>query len=103
MTLSDNPAGSGVSSPLRVITFPGAPNLPLFAAIGPAVVDKVMEGLLSPASGLTPGGAVLCEGMATVLALRARYGAPGKELTDIDKHLDLSFYEDVIREREGKR
>jgi len=66
-------------------------------AIKPGVVDAVMDSLLSPKSGLTPNGAILRDGMATVLALRSRYGEPKRELTDIDRYLDLSFWEDAVR------
>jgi hypothetical protein len=30
--------------------------------------------------------------MQTVLDLRSRYGGSGKQLRDVDKYLDLSFY-----------
>lgn len=66
-------------------------------AINRGVIDAVMDSLLAPQSGLTPNGAILREGMATVLELRSRYGEPKRNLTDIDKYLDLSFYEAVIR------
>lgn len=71
-------------------------------AIKPGVVDAVMDSLLSPKSGLTSNGAILRDGMATVLALRSRYGAPKRELTDIEKYLDLSFYEDAMRNDEER-
>ncbi len=64
-------------------------------AIKPGVVGAVMKSLLSPKSGLTPKGAILREGMKTVLALRSAHGKAGAELTDIDKYLDLSFYNEV--------
>jgi hypothetical protein len=54
-----------------------------------------MESLLSPRSGLTPNAAILPDGMRRVLALRSRYGAGGKTLSDIDKYLDLSLYREV--------
>lgn len=66
-------------------------------AIRPGVVDAVMDSLLSPQSGLTPDGAILRDGMETVLALRSRYAQPRRALTDIDRYLDLSFYEDAVR------
>lgn len=59
--------------------------------IKPGVVDAVMTSLLAPRSGLTPRAEILREGMKTVLDLRSRYGG-GRQLTDIDKYLDLSFY-----------
>ncbi len=72
-------------------------------AIKPGVVEAVMDSLLSPKSGLTPQGAILRDGMATVLALRSRYGAPQRKLDDVEKYLDLSFYEDVVREDKEQR
>lgn len=61
--------------------------------IKPGVVDAVLNSLLSPRSGLTPRAAILRDGMQQVLALRSRYGGKGEALRDIDKYLDLSFYE----------
>jgi len=71
-------------------------------AIKPGVVGAVMDSLLSPQSGLTPNGAILRDGMATVLALRSRHGQPARALNDIDKYLDLSFYEAAVRENGGR-
>jgi ABC-type nitrate/sulfonate/bicarbonate transport system substrate-binding protein len=64
--------------------------------IKPGVVGAVMKSLLSPESGLTPKGAILREGMETVLALRSKHGEAGVELTDVDQYLDLSFYDEVV-------
>ena len=64
--------------------------------IKPGVVDKVLASVLSPRSGLTPRGAILPDGMRTVLDLRSRYGRPEKSLTEIDRYLALSFYEDAV-------
>jgi len=55
-----------------------------------------MSSLLNPKSGLTPNGAVLPEGMQTVLALRSKYGEAGTTLSDVGKYIDLSFYEAVV-------
>ena len=63
--------------------------------IQPAAVPSIMASLLSPRSGLTPGAHILPEGMRTVLDLRSRYGKGDKVLTDIEKYLDLSFFEAV--------
>ncbi len=63
--------------------------------IKPGVVGAVMESLLSPRSGLTPGGEILPEGMRTVLELRSRFGRPQQSLSEIDKYLALSFYENA--------
>ncbi len=63
-------------------------------AIKPPVADAVMASVLSPASGLTPDGAILRDGIETVLRLRSKYGSGG-ELSDIDRYLDLSAYQNV--------
>lgn len=65
--------------------------------IKPAAVAAVMQSLMSPASGLTPGGAVLPDGMRTVLELRTRYGGGDRPLTDVDRYLDLSQFELATR------
>ena len=65
--------------------------------IKPGVVGAVMNSLLSPKSGLRPKAAILRDGMKTVLDLRSRYGAAKKTLTDIDKYLELSFYNVVAK------
>jgi ABC-type nitrate/sulfonate/bicarbonate transport system substrate-binding protein len=70
-------------------------------AIKPQAVDPVMESLLSPASGLTPGGAVLPEGMACVLDLRSRHGPGGRVLSDPERYLDLSLLEAIRQEGGG--
>jgi ABC-type nitrate/sulfonate/bicarbonate transport system substrate-binding protein len=67
--------------------------------IKPGVVDAVMSSLLSPRSGLTPGAEILRDGMQTVLDLRSRYGGGDKQLRDVDKYLDLSFYKDAVSAR----
>jgi ABC-type nitrate/sulfonate/bicarbonate transport system substrate-binding protein len=64
--------------------------------IKPGVVDAVMASLLSPRSGLTPRAEILRDGMQTVLDLRSRYGGGNKQLRDVDKYLDLSFYKEVV-------
>jgi ABC-type nitrate/sulfonate/bicarbonate transport system substrate-binding protein len=64
--------------------------------IQPAAAKPVMASLLSPRSGLTPNGDILPDGMRRVLALRSRYGAGGRELTDIDKYLELSLFKEAV-------
>ena len=59
--------------------------------IKPQVAGAVMNSLLSPRSGLTPKGAMLMDGVDTVLDLRSRYGSGGK-LSDPTKYIDLSYY-----------
>jgi ABC-type nitrate/sulfonate/bicarbonate transport system substrate-binding protein len=64
--------------------------------IQPAAAKPVMASLLSPRSGLTPNGDILPDGMRRVLALRSRYGAGGRELTAIDKYLELSLFKEAV-------
>jgi ABC-type nitrate/sulfonate/bicarbonate transport system substrate-binding protein len=59
-------------------------------AIKPPLVGAVMDSLLSPRSGLTPGAAILDDGVRTVLDLRTRYGS-GAPLTDPTRYIDLSY------------
>jgi ABC-type nitrate/sulfonate/bicarbonate transport system substrate-binding protein len=65
--------------------------------IQPAAAKPVMASLLSPRSGLTPNAEILPDGMRRVLALRSRYGAAGRHLTDIDRYLELSPFKEVTR------
>jgi len=65
-------------------------------AIKPGVAPAVMHKLVDPMTGLTPAGRVDREGMRTVLALRSRYGEPQRQLEDIDRYLDLSYYAKVL-------
>jgi len=62
--------------------------------IRPQVAGAVMNSLLSPRSGLTPGAAILMEGVKTVLALRSKYGTGG-QLSTPEKYIDLSYLEAV--------
>jgi ABC-type nitrate/sulfonate/bicarbonate transport system substrate-binding protein len=64
--------------------------------IRPGVIESVMTSLLSSASGLTPQGAILPDGMRRVLALRSRYGQPKQNLGEIHKYLALQYYQEVI-------
>jgi ABC-type nitrate/sulfonate/bicarbonate transport system substrate-binding protein len=63
--------------------------------IKPPVAPKVMDSLLSPRSGLTPGGKILDEGVKTVLQLRSHYGKDSAPLTDPSKYIDLQYYQSV--------
>jgi ABC-type nitrate/sulfonate/bicarbonate transport system substrate-binding protein len=65
--------------------------------VNPGVVPAVLESLLSPSSGLTPGGSILDDGVATVLDLRSRHG--GTRLDDPARYLDRSHYEAVVADR----
>ena len=61
--------------------------------IKPGVAGAVMNSLLSPRSGLTPEGAILMDGVRTVLELRTRYGSGETPLTDPAKYIDLRYYD----------
>ncbi|OAN81254.1 ABC transporter substrate-binding protein [Jannaschia sp. EhC01] len=61
-------------------------------AIKPQAVGAVLKNVLNPKSGLTPGGAILPDGMRQVLDLRSRHGPGGKTLTDIERYIDLTLY-----------
>jgi ABC-type nitrate/sulfonate/bicarbonate transport system substrate-binding protein len=64
--------------------------------IKPGVVEAVLTSVLSPRSGLTPDGAILRDGMQTVLALRSKYGAGQARLEDVEKYLALSYYDEAV-------
>jgi ABC-type nitrate/sulfonate/bicarbonate transport system substrate-binding protein len=61
--------------------------------IQPLALKSVMKSVLSSASGLTPGAAVLPEGMAKVLDLRSRHGGAAAPLTDAARYLDLALFQ----------
>ena len=63
--------------------------------IKPLVAPKVMDSLLSARSGLTPGGKILDDGVATVLRLRSHYGKGAAALSDPAKYIDLRYYNAV--------
>lgn len=62
-------------------------------AMKPNLVDKVMDKLLAPDTGLTPRGELSPEGIRSVLELRSRYAVPARELDQPEKYVDLSYYE----------
>ena len=63
-------------------------------AIGPA-----MDKLLDPETGLIPECKLDYEGLKTVLELRSQYAPQGVQLTDPDKYLDHSYYEEALAGR----
>ena len=65
--------------------------------IKPPVAGAVMNRLLSPRSGLTPGAAMLMDGVRAVLDLRTRYGSGKTALTDPSKYIDLKYYDEARR------
>ena len=63
-------------------------------AIGPA-----MDKLLDPKTGLIPLCKLDYEGLKTVLELRSQYAPQGIQLTDPDKDLDHSYYQEALAGR----
>jgi ABC-type nitrate/sulfonate/bicarbonate transport system substrate-binding protein len=64
--------------------------------IQPLALKSVMNSVLSPKSGLTPGAAILPEGMRQVLKLRSQYGGGGTALSDHERYVDLSLYHGIV-------
>ncbi len=59
--------------------------------IQPHAVANVMNSLMSPRSGLTPGAAILDDGVANVLRLRTKFGTGSAALTDPARYIDLRY------------
>ena len=62
-------------------------------------VAPALEKLLSPKTGLVPMGTIDMDGLKTILEVRSQYAPQGKQLTDAEKYLDLSFYEEAVAGR----
>jgi ABC-type nitrate/sulfonate/bicarbonate transport system substrate-binding protein len=65
----------------------------------PRAVAPSLKKLLSPRTGLVPGGKIDREGLKTILELRSQYAPQGRQLTDMEKYLDLSYYEEAVAGR----
>lgn len=65
-------------------------------AIKDGVVDAVMAKLLAPETGLTPLATLDEAGMKTVLDLRNRYMQTEVALRNIDRYIDLTYYNRAI-------
>lgn len=65
----------------------------------PQAISPTLDKLLSPRTGLVPAAKVDLEGLETVLELRSQYAPQKKQLTDVQKYLDLSYYEEAIAGR----
>lgn len=63
--------------------------------IQPRAINPVMNSLLSPRSGLTPGAKILDDGVATVLALRSKFGSSQVELTEPHRYIDLQYLDAI--------
>ncbi len=64
--------------------------------IQPRAVSWVMASLLSPRSGLTPGGRILDDGVDTVLTLRSKFGTGTGPLNEPEKYVDLAYLDAVV-------
>ncbi len=66
----------------------------------PAVTEKsagpVLGKLVSPRTGLSPLAVIDMPGLQTVLELRSQYAPSKKRLTDSEKYIDLSYYQDAL-------
>ncbi len=51
-----------------------------------------MNIVLDPELGIAGSDAINRTGVATILALRSKFGEPQKDLTDPDRYIDLSYY-----------
>jgi len=69
-------------------------NLPQMSA---ELALRSYDELLDPRDGFFRKGRVSLEGLRTVLALRARYAEPKKNLADPMKYYDSSYYEAATR------
>lgn len=60
-------------------------------------VQRVIDKLKNPRTGLTPRATISIEGLEQVLELRSNYHSGKKELNDPYKYIDLSYYDNVIK------
>jgi ABC-type nitrate/sulfonate/bicarbonate transport system substrate-binding protein len=69
-------------------------NLP---EMSPQLAEQTHAELLDPREGFFRNGQMSLDGLRTVLALRSRYAAPKKDLTDPRKYYDPSYAEEALR------
>ena len=62
-----------------------------------AAVMKAWEVLVTSGEGFARRAKLDPAGMATVLKLRSEFGRPKKELTDVNKYVDESYYDEAVR------
>lgn len=70
-------------------------------AMKPQAIGPALAKLVSPATGFVPRAALDRAGLDTVLELRSQYAPRKKLLTDPEKYLDSSFYDDALAARGG--
>jgi len=66
------------------------------------LAQETYDELLDPARGFFKEASVDRTGMATVLALRSRYGVPAKHLDDPARYYDPQFYESALAMAEAE-
>lgn len=69
----------------------------------PANARKTLNQLTSGAYGFTPRAALDLEGVATVISLRNKYGAPKADFSNLDDFVDLSYYHDALDSLSGEK
>jgi hypothetical protein len=57
-----------------------------------AGAEAAMKIVLDPDLGLAGSDKINATGVATILALRSKYGEPQKDLTEPERYIDLSYY-----------
>jgi hypothetical protein len=62
-----------------------------------ALAKKTYDMFVDPKGGLYRNGKIDLEGFKVVLALRAKYGQPKKELNDPMKYIDLELYNKAFK------
>ena len=58
-----------------------------------------MNKLINPKTGLIPQCQLDYEGLKTVLELRTQYAPQSLQLTNPDKYIDLSYYQEAVAGR----
>lgn len=66
-------------------------------AMTPQLAQQSLEVLLHPDTGFFKDAAIDMKGVATVLALRSKYGEPRKALPDAAQYIDSSYHEKARR------
>lgn len=61
-------------------------------AMTPQLAKQSLQVLLHPHSGFNKDAAIDMKGVATVLALRSKYGEPRKALSDPSRYIDTSYH-----------
>jgi hypothetical protein len=61
------------------------------------LAPRAFDVLVNEERGFFPTGELDMEGFRTVLELRSKWGPEGTELTDADKDVDLSYYEEALQ------